>query len=161
MESQTKRKISVQNGRRISNALSPSRCPCSFSRLSRKPTENAQGKIAKETPRKRTRKNRQGNWNKQVNNYITSEGLYCESYVLKRRQLLAVSVVARLMHLTSTSDWNHLDYFVWTILEREVNNTMHALKEAINDAMSDIEAVAKACSNFPSYLENVVTAGTE
>lgn len=54
-------------------------------------------------------------------------------------------------------------YFVWGILDREVNsrpyNTDEAVKAIIRDAMvnTDSNAVAKACASFYSHLEIVVT----
>ena len=59
---------------------------------------------------------------------------------------------------------NYLDYFVWGILESEVNsrpyNNKEALKATIRDAMINMDrnTIAKACFSFQSYLEKVVAA---
>ena len=59
----------------------------------------------------------------------------------------------------SSPDCNPLDYFVWGVLEREVNsrpyNTKEALKAAVRDAVGNLnrDAVVKACSSFRSRLE--------
>ena len=59
----------------------------------------------------------------------------------------------------SSPDCHPLDYFVWGVLESEVNsrpyNNNEALKAAIRDAMINMDrnAIAKACFSFHSYLE--------
>ena len=64
----------------------------------------------------------------------------------------------------SSPDCNPLDYFVWGVLEREVNRSPHnskdSLKAAIRDAVDGIDrdAVVRACSSFRSRLEGVVAA---
>ena len=60
----------------------------------------------------------------------------------------------------SSPDCNPLDYFVWGVLEREVNSRPHdnkeSLKAAIRDAVDkmDRDAVVNACSSFRSRLES-------
>ena len=64
----------------------------------------------------------------------------------------------------SSPNCNPLDYFVWGVLESEVNsrpyNNKEALKAAIRDAMTNVDrnTIAKACSSFQSRLEKVVAA---
>ena len=64
----------------------------------------------------------------------------------------------------SLPDCNLLDYFVWGILENEVNsrpyNNKEALKAAIRNAMVNMDrnGAAKACSSFGSRLEKVMAA---
>lgn len=64
----------------------------------------------------------------------------------------------------SSPDCNPLDYYVWGVLEREVNNRPYNTKEELIDAIKismanlNRDAVAKACSSFRCRLEKVVEA---
>jgi inhibitor of nuclear factor kappa-B kinase subunit alpha len=64
----------------------------------------------------------------------------------------------------SSPDCNPLDYYVWGVVEREVNksyhNTLHEVKIAITAVMQqlDKDVVAKSCHAFRSRLEAVVAA---
>ena len=63
---------------------------------------------------------------------------------------------------SSLPNCNPLDYFVWGVLESEINsrpyNNKKALKVAIRDVIINMDrnAIAKACFNFQSSLEKVV-----
>jgi hypothetical protein len=65
----------------------------------------------------------------------------------------------------SSPDCNPLDYYVWSVCERDVNrsphNTAASLKEKITDVMANLprDTVAKACRRFRRRIEAVVEAG--
>jgi transposase len=62
----------------------------------------------------------------------------------------------------SSPDCNPLDYFMWSVCEREVNkqphNTMASLKAKISEVMADMDrkVVIRACKKFRSRIEAVV-----
>ncbi len=64
----------------------------------------------------------------------------------------------------SSPDCNPLDYYVWGVVEREVNkvphNTLDDVKTAAVEVMGhmDKDVLAKACGAFRSRLEAVVAA---
>lgn len=64
----------------------------------------------------------------------------------------------------SSPDLNPLDYYLWSVLERESNkcshNTAEALRTAISEAVTKISAdhVIKACCRFRPRLEAVIKA---
>ena len=61
----------------------------------------------------------------------------------------------------SSPDLNPLDYYVWGVVEREVNkhphNTKASLKKAISQAMENMnkDHLINACSRFWSRIESV------
>jgi len=63
-----------------------------------------------------------------------------------------------------SSDLNPLDYYVWIIVEREVNkhflNTKDSLKAAIVKIMSNINKIhlIQACQRFRSHIEAIIEA---
>lgn len=67
----------------------------------------------------------------------------------------------------SSPDLNPLDYYLWSVLERESNkyshNTIEALRTAISEAVTNISTdhVINACSRFRSRLEAVIEAKGE
>ena len=64
----------------------------------------------------------------------------------------------------NSPDLNPLDYYVWGVVEKEVNkhphNTKFSLMEAIARAMEDInkDHLIKACSRFRTRIESVIEA---
>lgn len=64
----------------------------------------------------------------------------------------------------SSPDCNPLDYYVWSIVEKQVNkrphNTIESVKEAIADVMGSLRPndVCAACSSFRRRLQSVVDA---
>lgn len=64
----------------------------------------------------------------------------------------------------SSPDCNPLDFYVWGVVEREVNKVRHAslddVKAAVTKVMSSLsrDIVAKACASFRGRLEAVVAA---
>jgi hypothetical protein len=64
----------------------------------------------------------------------------------------------------SSTDCNPLDYFMWCIVDREVNTCPHktlaSLKVMTSDVMTDLdrEVIIHACQNFQSWIEAVMEA---
>jgi hypothetical protein len=64
----------------------------------------------------------------------------------------------------SSTDCNPLDYFMWCVVEREVNQCPHItlafLKAMTSDVMSDLdrEVIIHACQKFRSWIESVMEA---
>ena len=64
----------------------------------------------------------------------------------------------------SSPDCYSLDYFIWSVVEREVNNyphnTLASLKVKISEVMTNIdrEVVTRACKKFRPRIEAVVEA---
>ena len=64
----------------------------------------------------------------------------------------------------SAPDCNPLDFYVWGVVEREVNKVRHATLDDVKAAVSrvmgslDKNTVAKACASFRGRLEAVVAA---
>ena len=64
----------------------------------------------------------------------------------------------------SSPDCNPLDFYVWGVVEREVNKVRHATLDDVKAAVSrvmgslDKNTVAKACASFRGRLEAVVAA---
>ncbi|EZA52948.1 hypothetical protein X777_07644 [Ooceraea biroi] len=64
----------------------------------------------------------------------------------------------------SSPDANSLDYYVWSICEREVNKQPHSNKEAVKAKIENImmsmdkEKLIKACSRFRSRIESIIAA---
>jgi hypothetical protein len=62
-------------------------------------------------------------------------------------------------------DCNPLDYYIWSVFERDVNrsphNTAASLKAKITDVMANLprDTMAKACRRFRQRIEAVVEAG--
>ncbi len=62
-------------------------------------------------------------------------------------------------------DCNPLDYYIWSVFERDVNrsphNTATSLKVKIMDVMANLprDTMAKACRRFRQRIEAVVEAG--
>jgi hypothetical protein len=62
----------------------------------------------------------------------------------------------------SSSDCNPSDYFMWCIVEREVNRCPHVtlatLKVMTSDVMTDLdkEVIINACKKFWSWIEAVM-----
>ncbi len=65
---------------------------------------------------------------------------------------------------SSSTDSNPLDYFMWCMVEREVNNCPHitlaSLKAMTSDVMTylDREVINHACKKFRSWIEAVMEA---
>lgn len=66
------------------------------------------------------------------------------------------------LYPTSSPDCNPLDYYLWGVVESQVNakphSTIKSLQDAVKEVMSnlDMEEVKRACSSFRSRLEKVV-----
>jgi hypothetical protein len=64
----------------------------------------------------------------------------------------------------SSTDCNPLDYFIWCVVDRQVNKCPHitlaSLKAKISDVMTDLdrEVVIHACKKFQSWIEVVMEA---
>jgi hypothetical protein len=64
----------------------------------------------------------------------------------------------------SSTDYKPVDYFMWCVVDREVNKfpyvTLASLKPMISDVMTDLdrEVVIYACKKFPSWIEAVMDA---
>lgn len=64
----------------------------------------------------------------------------------------------------SSPDLNPLDYYVWGVVEREINkhphNTISSLKDAITTTMANMnkEHLIRACSRFRPRIEEVIAA---
>ena len=61
-------------------------------------------------------------------------------------------------------DLNPLDYYVWSVLERETNKRTHisidSLRDAIEEAVANLNSVhlVTACQRFRSRIEAVIQA---
>jgi hypothetical protein len=64
----------------------------------------------------------------------------------------------------SSTDCNPFDYFMWCVVEREVNKCPHitlaSLKVMTSDIMTDLdkEVIIHACKTFRSWIEDVMEA---
>ena len=64
--------------------------------------------------------------------------------------------------LPNSPDYNPLDYYVWIVVEMEVNehshNTKDSLKAGIVRVMSDMnkEQLIRACNRFQPFIEAII-----
>jgi hypothetical protein len=103
---------------------------------------------------------------------MNSEEKVCAIVISGLRAGRSVKVIVKFPEFWSKEVWppsspdcNPLDYYVWSVSERDVNrsphNTATSLKVKITEVMAYLprDTVAKACRRFRQRIEAVVEAG--